>query len=138
MEDYLVSDAYLPHLEGKRAYLDRTKMFIRLNYQSLSLVSSHHDLSDYSKVLWLDFFATGYRYYLKHRSIDKNVTTTNIINIDDDYTNNLQHLEEGADRLITRISLPYNSCSKLHKNMCTDYSIILCITKQCNAQCTYT
>ncbi|BFD46896.1 MAG: hypothetical protein DMENIID0002_15420 (plasmid) [Rickettsia endosymbiont of Sergentomyia squamirostris] len=86
----LASDAYLSHLEDKRAYLDRTKMFIRLDYQPLLLITSHHDLSDYSKILWLDFFATGYRYYLKHRSINKNVTTTNIIDIDDDYTNNLQ------------------------------------------------
>jgi hypothetical protein len=73
----LTSATYLPHLEAKRAYLDRTKMFIKLNYQLLLLTISCEYLSKYSKVLWLNFYATGYRYYLKHRDCDKNTTDLN-------------------------------------------------------------
>ncbi|UCM86407.1 MAG: hypothetical protein LF885_07200 (plasmid) [Rickettsia endosymbiont of Culicoides impunctatus] len=70
------STAYLPNLEGKRAYLDRTKMFIKLNYDLLLLITSCNYLTKYAKVLWLDFYSIGYRYYLKHRDCDNNTTET--------------------------------------------------------------
>lgn len=68
------SDAYLPNIEGKIAYLDRTKMFIKLNYDLLLLITSSNYLTKYAKVLWLDFYSIGYRYYLKHRDCDNNTT----------------------------------------------------------------
>lgn len=68
------SAAYLPNLEDKIAYLDRTKMFIKLNYDLLLLITSSNYLTKYAKVLWLDFYAIGYRYYLKHRDCDNNTT----------------------------------------------------------------
>lgn len=68
------SDAYLPNLEGKIAYLDRTKMFIKLNYDLLLLITSSRYLTKFAKILWLDFYAIGYRYYLKHRDCDNNTT----------------------------------------------------------------
>jgi DNA-binding MarR family transcriptional regulator len=68
------SAAYLPNLEDKIAYLDRTKMFIKLNYDLLLLITSSNYLTKYAKVLWLDFYSIGYRYYLKHRDCDNNTT----------------------------------------------------------------
>ncbi|WP_250312132.1 hypothetical protein [Rickettsia endosymbiont of Oedothorax gibbosus] len=70
------STAYLPNLENKRTYLDRTKMFIKLNYDLLLLITSCNYLTKYAKILWLDFYAIGYRYYLKHRNCDNNTTET--------------------------------------------------------------
>ncbi|MFU7501509.1 MAG: hypothetical protein ACJBCI_07715, partial [Candidatus Tisiphia sp.] len=71
------SAAYLPNLENKRAYLDRTKMFIKLNYDLLLLITSSNYLTKLAKVLWLDFYSIGYRYYLKHRDCDNNTTKPN-------------------------------------------------------------
>ncbi|MFU7502226.1 MAG: DnaA N-terminal domain-containing protein [Candidatus Tisiphia sp.] len=68
------STAYLPNLENKRTYLDRTKMFIKLNYDLLLLITSSSYLTKFAKVLWLDFYSIGYRYYLKHRDCDNNTT----------------------------------------------------------------
>lgn len=68
------STAYLPNLENKRTYLDRTKMFIKLNYDLLLLITSSNYLTKYAKVLWLDFYSIGYRYCLKHRNCDNNTT----------------------------------------------------------------
>ncbi|MFP3034052.1 MAG: hypothetical protein ACEY3C_00525, partial [Candidatus Tisiphia sp.] len=68
------STAYLPNLENKIAYLDRTKMFIKLNYDLLLLITSSNYLTKLAKVLWLDFYSIGYRYYLKHRDCDNNTT----------------------------------------------------------------
>lgn len=76
---HLTSPTYIPNLEGKRAYLDRTKMFIKLNYDLLSLISSYEYLANYSKVMWLGLYSTGYRYYLKHRDCVKNATDLNEI-----------------------------------------------------------
>lgn len=70
------STAYLPNLENKRTYLDRTKMFIKLNYDLLLLITSCNYLAKYAKVLWLDFYSIGYRYYLKHRDCDNNTAET--------------------------------------------------------------
>ncbi|MFU7500677.1 MAG: hypothetical protein ACJBCI_03155, partial [Candidatus Tisiphia sp.] len=70
------STAYLPNLENKRTYLDRTKMFIKLNYDLLLLITSSNYLTKYAKILWLDFYTIGYRYYLK-RDCDNNTTKTN-------------------------------------------------------------
>ncbi|MFU7500855.1 MAG: DnaA N-terminal domain-containing protein [Candidatus Tisiphia sp.] len=83
------SNAYLPNIENKRAYLDRTKMFIKLNYDLLLLITSSNYLSKYAKVLWLDFYTIGYRYYLKHRDCDNNTTETSQY-----YAKNTEELSE--------------------------------------------
>lgn len=70
------STDYLPNLENKITYLDRTKMFIKLNYDLLLLITSSSYLTKFAKILWLDFYAIGYRYYLKHRNCDNNTTET--------------------------------------------------------------
>ncbi|WP_342271960.1 hypothetical protein [Candidatus Tisiphia endosymbiont of Parasteatoda lunata] len=84
-----ISAAYLPNLENKRTYLDRTKMFIKLNYDLLLLITSSNYLSKHAKVLWLDFYAIGYRYYLKHRDCDNNTTETSQY-----YAKNTEELSE--------------------------------------------
>lgn len=83
------STAYLPNLENKRTYLDRTKMFIKLNYDLLLLITSCNYLTKYAKILWLDFYTIGYRYYLKHRDCDNNNTKTNQY-----YSKNTEELSE--------------------------------------------
>ena len=83
------STAYLPNLENKRTYLERTKMFIKLNYDLLLLITSSNYLTKYAKILWLDFYAIGYRYYLKHRDCDNNTTETSQY-----YAKNTEELSE--------------------------------------------
>jgi hypothetical protein len=83
------STAYLPNLENKRTYLDRTKMFIKLNYDLLLLITSSNYLTKYAKILWLDFYTIGYRYYLKHRDCNNNTTKTNQY-----YAKNTEELSE--------------------------------------------
>lgn len=83
------STTYLPNLENKIAYLDRTKMFIKLNYDLLLLITSSNYLTKLAKVLWLDFYSIGYRYYLKHRDCDNNTTNNNQY-----YAKNTEELSE--------------------------------------------
>jgi len=52
---------YNPLQESTRAYLDRTKLFIRLNYQLLKTVTSNEHLTPFHKILWLDLFTKCYK-----------------------------------------------------------------------------
>lgn len=58
---------YLPYdkaTETKRAYLDRSKLFIPLNYQLLKILAAIVDLTHSQKLLWLNFYVIGYKTYL--------------------------------------------------------------------------
>lgn len=57
---------YNPVQECKRAYLDRTKLFIKLNYQLLKTITSNDYLTPFHKVLWLDLFAKCYKHYISN------------------------------------------------------------------------
>ena len=52
----------------KREYLDKSKLFIRLNYQLLLLIVSDALLSSFAKVVWLDFYVKAYKSYMKRKS----------------------------------------------------------------------
>ena len=57
---------YNPLQECKRAYLDRTKLFIKLNYQLLKTITSNDYLTPFHKILWLDLFAKCYKHYISN------------------------------------------------------------------------
>lgn len=46
--------------ESKRAYLDRTKLYIKLNYSSLKEIVANNLLNHFQKIVWLDFYAKCY------------------------------------------------------------------------------
>ena len=50
-------------------YLDKTKLFIPLNYQLLATITSNEELSPLHKVIWLDLYVTCYKY---HKSTNNN------------------------------------------------------------------
>ncbi len=56
--------------KNKRVYLDKTKLFIRLNYQLLLLIASSDQLTSFAKVLWLDFYTKCYKYHMKLKNTD--------------------------------------------------------------------
>lgn len=56
--------------KNKRVYLDKTKLFIRLNYQLLLLIVSSDQLTSFAKVLWLDFYTKCYKYHMKLKNTD--------------------------------------------------------------------
>ena len=62
----------------KRAYLDKSKLFIRLNYQLLLLVTSSF-LSSFAKIIWLDFYVKGYKSSMKSKHQHTNVNKGNSI-----------------------------------------------------------
>ena len=55
---------YNPLIECKRSYLDRTKLFIRLNYNLLKLISSNEYANSRQKVMWLGFYSSCYKNYM--------------------------------------------------------------------------
>lgn len=44
--------------EEKRAYLDRTKLTIKLNYHLIKFITANESLNTFQKILWLDFYAS--------------------------------------------------------------------------------
>lgn len=50
--------------ENYLSYLDRTKQFIRINYDVLYFVISHQDLTDTAKIVWLILYMAAQKNYL--------------------------------------------------------------------------
>jgi len=57
---------YNPLIEGKREYLDRTKLFIKLNYHLLQMVGAEQDTTGWQKIVWLGLYERGYKNYIGH------------------------------------------------------------------------
>ncbi len=74
---------YDPDTEYMRSYLDRTKLFIKINYDLLSGIIAHNCLSSFQKIIWLDFYIKSYKRHVFSRYDNYN---TDIIN---DFKNNL-------------------------------------------------
>ncbi len=53
--------------ECKLAYLDRTKLFIKINYDLLKLITSETSLNTKQKVMWLNFYVIGYKNYMSQK-----------------------------------------------------------------------
>ena len=55
---------YNPVTECKRSYLDRTKLFIKLNYDLLKIITSNQYLNPRQKVIWIGFYMRCYKNYM--------------------------------------------------------------------------
>ena len=55
---------YNPLIECKRSYLDRTKLFIKLNYNLLKIISSNEYTNPRQKIMWLGFYTRCYKNYM--------------------------------------------------------------------------
>jgi hypothetical protein len=55
---------YNRFVECKRSYLDRTKLFIKLNYDLLKIISSNEYTNSRQKVMWLGFYTSCYKNYM--------------------------------------------------------------------------
>ena len=55
---------YNPLRECKRSYFDRTKLFIKLNYDLLKIITSNEYLNPRGKVMWLGFYTRCYKNYM--------------------------------------------------------------------------
>ncbi len=55
---------YNPLTESKRSYLDRSKLYIKLNYQLLLTIASNLSLNPLQKILWLGFYTRCYKNYM--------------------------------------------------------------------------
>ena len=64
---------YNPLSECKRSYLDRTKLFIKLNYNLLKLISSNEYTNPRQKIMWLGFYTRCYKNYMLQGKEDFNV-----------------------------------------------------------------
>lgn len=47
-------------VDTKRGYLDRTRLFIKINYQLLKAIVLDENISSFQKVIWLDLFTKCY------------------------------------------------------------------------------
>jgi len=80
-------DTYNPITESMRSYLDRTKLFIKINYDLLSGIISHNCLSSFQKIIWLDFYLKSYKRHIFSKGDNYN---TDIINVSFyDFKNNI-------------------------------------------------
>lgn len=68
---------YNPLSECKRAYLDRTKLFIKLNYNLLKLISSNKCTNSRQKIMWLGFYTRCYKNYMLQKKEDFSVNKYN-------------------------------------------------------------
>jgi len=64
---------YNPLIECKRSYLDRTKLFIKLNYDLLKIISSNEYTNSRQKIMWLGFYTRCYKNYMLQSRGDFNV-----------------------------------------------------------------
>lgn len=64
---------YNPLNECKRAYLDRTKLFIKLNYDLLKIITSNEYLNPRGKIMWLSFYTRCYKNYILQGKKDFNI-----------------------------------------------------------------
>ncbi len=64
---------YNPLSECKRAYLDRTKLFIKLNYDLLKIITSNEYLNPRGKIMWLSFYTRCYKNYMLQGREDFNL-----------------------------------------------------------------
>ena len=60
-------------VECKRSYLDRTKLFIKLNYDLLKLISSNEYTNSRQKIMWLGFYTRCYKNYMLQGKEDFNL-----------------------------------------------------------------
>lgn len=65
--------SYNPLSECKRVYLDRTKLFIKLNYDLLKIISSNEYLNPKGKMMWLSFYTRCYKNYILQSRGDFNL-----------------------------------------------------------------
>ena len=61
-------------VECKRSYLDRTKLFIKLNYNLLKLISSNECTNSRQKIMWLNFYTRCYKNYMLQGKEEFNVS----------------------------------------------------------------
>ena len=64
---------YNRFVECKRSYLDRTKLFIKLNYNLLKIITSNEYLNPKGKMMWLSFYTRCYKNYMLQDKEDFNV-----------------------------------------------------------------
>ena len=64
---------YYPLSECKRSYLDRTKLFIKLNYNLLKIITTNRYLNPMQKILWLSFYSRCYKNHMLQVKEDFNV-----------------------------------------------------------------
>ena len=56
--------SYNRFTECKRSYLDRTKLFIKLNYNLLKIITASGYLNPRGKIMWLSFYTRCYKNYM--------------------------------------------------------------------------
>ena len=59
-----IGEEHLPYVdthESKREYLDRSKLFISISYQTLKELCAHNQLTPFHKLIWLDLYTQCYK-----------------------------------------------------------------------------
>ena len=69
--------SYNYFIECKRSYLDRTKLFIKLNYDLLKIISSNEYTNPRQKIMWLGFYTRCYKNYMLQGKEEFNVSKYN-------------------------------------------------------------
>lgn len=65
--------SYNRFTECKRSYLDRTKLFIKLNYNLLKIITASVYLNPRGKIMWLSFYTRCYKNYMLQGREDFNL-----------------------------------------------------------------
>ncbi len=104
---------YTNTVEAKRAYLDRTKLFIPLNYQLLKLIIADHNLTSFAKVIFIDFLTLLHKCHInaKNNIYSQNNSSTPDDNFDHDLSKN--SLVISYSQLIKRFNCDKRDISKV-------------------------
>ena len=110
---------YNPLTECKRAYLDRTKLFIKLNYNLLEIITSNEYLNPQQKIIWLGFYTRCYKNYMRSQQEDTNFSfISSYLELASVYSCNKKHLSK-AIRILAElgfIKTKYFYIRKKHSN----------------------
>ena len=125
---------YNPLTECKRTYLDRTKLFINLNYKLLEIIVANEYLNSLQKTIWLDFYTKCYKNYMFWSQKNSNISTYRINNdynfsfissyleLASAYSCNKKHLSKSIKILaeLNFIKTEHFYTRKKHEYDCTD------------------
>lgn len=103
-----IDNTFIPTIEGKRQYLEKTKLFIRVPYQFLKQINSNCSISATSKVIMLYLFTKIYK------------SSANKYNYDDSDSSLTRHsysIVTSYSELQKELKLHRNSVSKALKTL---------------------
>jgi hypothetical protein len=112
-----IDKTFIPTLEGKRQYLAKTKMFIRVPYQFLKELNANCNISATSKIILLSLFTKIYKSSVSKYDYGCSGSRYDYGNAVDYSTHNQYSIVTSYQELQTELKLHRNSLTKALKTL---------------------